>query len=129
VFFATANLGAEYSGTNQIDRALLDRFQPIEVTYPSQETETKVLTKRTGLEKKIAEKIVKIANSIRKEAANDELSTSISVRHTIEIAELICDGWNPKDAATQVILPLFSSEGSSSDTNERQKINSIVSAF
>lgn len=128
VFFATANLGAEYSGTQSMDRALVDRFQPVEIDYPSEEMETQILAKRTNIDKKTAEKVVKIAVNIRNEAKKAELSSAISVRHTLEIAELITDGFGIKDALMNIILPLFSSEGSS-DANERSRVISMISAY
>ena len=67
VFFATANLGSEYSGTQAIDRALLDRFFPIELDYPQLQDEVKVLMLRTGIEEKAATAIVKVSNEIRKQ--------------------------------------------------------------
>lgn len=127
VFFATANIGSEYSGVFQIDRALLDRFFPVEMDYPKIEAETRVLTLRTGLDKKIATSIVRCCDSIRNSYKNSELSNTVSVRHSLQIASLIVDGFKPDQAMFAVLLPLF--EDNLNANSERSKIKSIVAAF
>ena len=41
VFFATANLGGQYTGTHKLDRALMDRFMLVEID-PLQEAQVKL---------------------------------------------------------------------------------------
>ncbi len=125
VFFATANLGSEYSGTTQIDRALLDRFFPIELTYPNEQAEINILKNRTGVDDKIAKSIVKVSKTIRKQFAEQELSNVISVRHTLLAASLIKDGFDATTALLNVILPLFEE---SNGVSERTKVKSIIAA-
>ena len=43
---ATANVGAEYSGTNSMDRALVNRFFPLELGCIPATEEIAVLVKR-----------------------------------------------------------------------------------
>jgi nitric oxide reductase NorQ protein len=126
VFFATANLGAEYSGTQAIDRALLDRFMPIELDYPREAEEIRVLMLRTGVAEKQAKAIVKVANEIRKQSKEQELSNAISVRHTLQAASLIADGFETDKSLLAVIMPLFED---GIGVSERSKVLSIVSAF
>lgn len=125
VFFATANLGAEYSGTTQIDRALLDRFFPIELTYPSENAETKILMIRTGVDEKTAKAIVKVSKTIRDQFKEQELSNVVSVRHTLLAANLIKDGFDTVGALMKVIMPLFDD---ASGVSERTKVKSIIAA-
>jgi MoxR-like ATPase len=126
VFFATANLGAEYSGTNAIDRALLDRFFPIELSYPDEHVESKILMLRTSVDEKNAKGIVKVAKEIRKQFTKGDLSNTISVRHTLQAASLVSDGFTILEALNYTIMPLFDdSDGS----EERAKIKSIIAAF
>lgn len=103
VFIATANIGQEYSGTNEIDAALLNRFLPIQLDYLPSSFETQVLIKRTGINKEDATKIVSIANRIREEYNIGNLTKSISTRETLEIAELISDGFSLLDSIDFVI--------------------------
>lgn len=126
VFFATANLGSEYSGTQAIDRALLDRFFPIELDYPKLEDEVKILMLRTGVEEKVATAIVKVSNEIRKQYKEQELSSAISVRHTLQAASLVSDGFEVDKALLSTIMPLFED---GIGVSERSKVLSIVSAF
>jgi nitric oxide reductase NorQ protein len=47
-FIATANIGTEYTSTRVLDRALMDRFEIIEVDILSLSQEEDLLTKRFG---------------------------------------------------------------------------------
>jgi nitric oxide reductase NorQ protein len=126
VFIATANIGNEYSGTNALDRALLDRFFPIETQYPQENDEIKVLITRTGIEENEAKAIVKVANEVRKQYRDQELSSSISVRHTLQTAGLVVDGFDLTNALQAVVMPLFDDGIGAS---ERAKVKSIIAAF
>lgn len=128
VFFATANLGSEYSGTNAIDRALLDRFFPVELSYPNEKDEIKVLVLRTGIDEKSATAIVKVSNEIRKQYKDQELSTPVSVRHTLQTASLVVDGFDLNTSLNSVIMPLFD-DSSIGSNSERSKVLSIIAAF
>jgi MoxR-like ATPase len=126
VFFATANLGAEYSGTQAIDRALLDRFFPVELDYPQEKDEIRVLMLRTGIDEKAATGIVRVSNEIRKQYKEQELSNAVSVRHTLQAAGLIADGFEADKALRHTILPLFED---GIGVTERSKVLSIMAAF
>lgn len=125
VFFATANLGAEYSGTTQIDRALLDRFFPVELSYPNEKAETNILMIRTGVDEKTAKAIVKVSKTIRDQFKEQELSNVVSVRHTLLAASLIKDGFDTVGALMKVIMPLFDD---ATGVSERTKVKSIIAA-
>lgn len=122
MFFATANIGSEYSGTNLIDRALMDRFMIVELNFPSPEIEERILIKRTDVSKPDASAITSAVNVIRKAAEEDDLSTTISTRHCLQMASLVSDGFSLKTAFRNVIYPLF-------DKQERIKIDSMIKAW
>lgn len=126
VFFATANLGSEYSGTQQIDRALMDRFFPVELEYPKENVETRILMMRTGIAEKFAKSIVKVAGNIRQQFREQELGNTVSVRHTLETADLVADGFDLTTGLTKVIMPLFDDENGAS---ERSKVKSIIGSL
>lgn len=126
VFIATANIGGEYTGTNALDRALLDRFFPIETQYPQERDEVKVLMTRTGIDETPATAIVRVANEVRKQYKDQELSSSISVRHTLQTAGLVVDGFDLTNALQAVVMPLFDD---GIGTSERAKVKSIIAAF
>ena len=123
VFFATANIGSEYTGTNQIDRALQDRFFMVELDYLDKTTESKVLMKRTGIPKAKADIITAYCNKIRDNKRNGDLSTSVSTRHSLEIASLVADGFEILNACEAVLYPIF--EGTKNE-GERATVATII---
>ena len=117
-FIATANIGMEYTATRVIDRAILDRFSLIEMEPLSEENEFTLLkTKYPSIDDKILSNLCAIVSGIRKEINSDSprLSTMVSTRNTIEIAELLDDGFNLEDAAQLLIYPLFPNDGNDSE--------------
>ena len=112
-FIATANVGAEYTGTMSMDRALVGRFFPVELDYMPNAEERKVLIKRCGISDSTAKLIVDVATNVRSMYRKQELSASLSTRETLMVGELIADGWNVLRAMELVFLPLF--EGTMSE--------------
>lgn len=106
-FIATANVGAEYTGTMSMDRALVGRFFPLELDYMPKDKEERVLVKRCGISEGTAKHIVSVANNVRSLYRKQELSCSLSTRETLMAAELVADGWNVLRAMELVFLPLF----------------------
>lgn len=125
-FIATANIGAEYTGTMSMDRALVGRFFPIEMAYLPEEHEINVLTKKCHIPKTTASLIVKLASNIRDIYMKQEISSPVSTRETIMVGDLISDGWSTTRAMELVFLPLF--EGSRSD-GERGIITRLISSL
>lgn len=124
-FIATANVGVEYTGTMSMDRALVGRFFPIELSYMPPEQENKVLVKRCGISISDATNIVKVANSLRNMYNKQEISSSISTRETLMVGDLVADGWDLVRAMELVLLPLF--EGIRSD-GERGIVCRVISS-
>lgn len=106
-FIATANVGSEYTGTNSMDRALVNRFFPLELGYMPKDAEEGVLLKRHRIEKDAARHIVSVANRVRDLYVKQEVSCSLSTRETLMTAELVADGWDVLRAMELVFLPLF----------------------
>ena len=125
-FIATANVGAEYSGTNSMDRALVNRFFPLELGCIPKEEEKSVLVKRAGITRDQAEIIVKIANNIRSLSNKQEVSVSLSIRETLMVASLVSDGWSIAKAMEMIYLPLY--EGTKSE-GERSIIFKTLSSY
>ena len=129
-FIATANIGAEYTGTNVMDRALQNRFFPIELNYLDKTQEAKVLEQRCGISTADASLIVRVATEIRNIYKKQELSISVSTRETLMVGSLVKDGWTLKEALCMVFLPLF--EGGTDPTEEateRGKIRKLLMTF
>lgn len=125
-FIATANVGAEYSGTNSMDRALVNRFFPLELNYIPETEEVDVLVKRTNIKSDLAKIIVKIANNIRSLAKKQELSCCPSVRESLMVAELVSDGWSIGDAMQAVYLPIY--EGTKVE-GERSTVFKLLTSY
>jgi MoxR-like ATPase len=106
-FVATANVGAEYTGTNVMDRALMDRFFPVELSYMPAEQEVAVLTGRYGIPKTDALNIVNAAAAVRSNHAKEELATTLSTRETLRAARIVAAGYTALRAMELTFLPLF----------------------
>lgn len=125
-FIATANVGSEYSGTNSMDRALVNRFFPLELGCIPTKEEVEVLINRSGVSKTDATMIVKIANNIRSLYGKQEISTSLSIRETLMVAGLVADGWSIGMAMEMIYLPLY--EGTKSE-GERKIVYNTISSY
>ena len=129
-FIATANIGSEYTATRVIDRALLDRFTLLEMDILGYEDEYKLLsTKHPRIPTPILLQLCDIVKDIRKENKSDmpRISTSLSTRATLEIAELLDDGFTIDQASEVLILPLFSDEGG--NDSERTYIKQVIQKY
>ena len=107
MFIATANVGAEYTGTFSMDRALTGRFFPLEFEYMPEAEEAEVLKKRYSISASDALNIVAVARTARNLFEKQEVSCSISTRETLAAASLVADGWSALEAMEAVFLPLY----------------------
>ena len=129
VFFATANIGYEYTGTSQLDIALRNRFMPIQLKYLDVKEETKVLTVRTGIDEEDARNISLIAANIRKSQKNGTLEHGVSTRETLMCAELVRDGFELEEALEICFLPNFEEGVTENDPNSEQgKVRAIIAS-
>jgi len=95
VFFATMNDGEEFSGTDDLDAALIDRFYRINLDYLPHAVEREILTLKTGIDESTASKVLNVVNKLRE---NKEANIRISIRHSLMISELIALGSPLRDA-------------------------------
>ena len=126
VFIATANIGSEYSGTNEIDAALMNRFVPLKLEYLDAKTEEKLVCKRTNISQGDAKKLVTIMNDIRSSYYKNEISKSVSTRESIICGELVYDGFSILDAITNVVCNKYSDD---SFSNEYQIVKKIIMKY
>lgn len=120
VFIATANVGAEYAGTQDIDKALFNRFMPLMVNYMPFKAEFNLLKNKFELEEKTIMSLVTFANSMRTQAKLGNIENSMSTREILEIADLIQDGFEIYEAVDYVILnKVF-------DDDEAQQIKALL---
>jgi MoxR-like ATPase len=127
VFFLTANIGIEYTGTWQWDAALEDRLSyQIEVTYLPKEQEIEVLVAKTGVDRTIASRLCEVAELVRRRVTDpsEPLSHAISTRQLLATARLCREGIGPKDALEFTVLPTYSAEGG--ETSPRANVLQII---
>lgn len=127
-FIATANIGTEYTSTRVLDRALMDRFEIIEVDILDHDKEVSLLTKRFGskVSAELINAVADIASTTRKEwrAEEGKLSTMVSTRMTVRICDLLADGFTLLEASEVAILPFFDASGGAD--SERTFVKQII---
>ena len=127
-FIATANIGTEYTSTRVLDRALMDRFEIIEVDILSLNQEKVLLTKRYGdrVSDELIHAVADIADATRKEWRSEEgkLNTMVSTRMTVRICDLLADGFTLLEASEVAILPFFDASGGAD--SERTFVKQII---
>ena len=127
-FIATANIGTEYTSTRVLDRALMDRFEIIEVDILSLSQEEDLLTKRFSgdVSAALIHAVADIADATRKEWRSEDgkLTTMVSTRMTVRLCELLADGFSLTEAAEVAILPLFDASGGTD--SERTFVKQII---
>ncbi len=125
-FLATANVGLEYTGTERLDRAILDRFPIlIEMAFPPPVHERRVLLHRcVGLSEHDAERLVAIADRQRTLAHEGEFVGSVSTRALIAAGEQVGRGVAFDIAFKYCVLSRFSTEGG--EASEQVKLLQIA---
>ncbi|KKL74009.1 hypothetical protein LCGC14_2069190 [marine sediment metagenome] len=94
-----------YAGTRILNEAFLDRFDAvIQADYPNEDTEGKILVKRTGIEQDVAMMMVRAGHRIREAAANDEVTCTCSTRRLVAWAHKARLYGDPKRAAAVTIF-------------------------
>jgi len=129
-FVATANIGNEYTATRLLDKALLDRFTVIEMDLLDKEQEHGLLNYMfPNVEDKLLEDVASIAHLTRIESANESprIDSGISTRTSVELAGLLYDGFELRDAAEITIYPQYDSAGGVD--SERTFVKQIVQKF
>ena len=130
-FIATANIGAEYTATRVLDRAILDRFTAIVEMEPLSTLDEIALIQMTypNLAVESVSAIANIAGVTRTQVKSDDpkVTTSISSRMTVEMAGLMHDGFSLAEAAEVCIYPFFSDAGGTD--SERTFMKQLVQKY
>jgi nitric oxide reductase NorQ protein len=130
-FIATANIGAEYTATRVLDRAMLDRFASVVEMEPlGKDDEYKLLTMTyPEVGDNDLRAIAEIADHTRTQVRSDDpkVTTSISSRMTVEMAGLLNDGFSLAEASEACIYPFFSSAGG--NDSERTYMRMLVQKY
>jgi nitric oxide reductase NorQ protein len=130
-FIATANIGAEYTATRVLDRAMMDRFASVVEMEPLGRDDERTLLMMTYPDVNIDNltAIAEIANHTRTQVRSDDpkVTTSISSRMTVEMAGLLNDGFTLAEAAEACIYPFFSPAGG--NDSERTYMKMLVQKY
>ena len=118
VFFATANIGFNHTGTFTMDAAIEDRFGiRIEVDFLEKAQETNILMKKTGLEKTDADRLCRFAADVRRKSRglSASLARAVSTRQLLQTAvlakKMMDQGIPIKKALDYTVVPFYSKEG------------------
>jgi nitric oxide reductase NorQ protein len=95
MFYATMNEGEAFSGTDDLDEALKDRFYRVHLEYLPHDVEKEVLIRKTGIDETEADRVLKMVNRIRN---NDQIEMRVSIRHSLMISELVAMGASLREA-------------------------------
>lgn len=129
-FIATANIGNEYTSTRMMDRAILDRFVTIEMETLTLDQELDLLKlKFDDVDETLLRAIADISSSTRKEVKSEDarISDSVSTRMSVEMAELLQDGFTLIEAAEVCVYPFFPEDGGVD--SERTFVKSLVQKY
>jgi MoxR-like ATPase len=93
IFVATVNLGYQFTGTFQLDTALVNRFlAKVEVGALPQVVEEELLQYRVGVTEKQAKTIVSFMSKMRDLNQRGKLNLDASTRVSLQISELVYSG-------------------------------------
>lgn len=129
-FVATANIGAAYTATRVLDKAIMDRFVTIEMDLLEQEEEYNLLSMLYDkCDETILSHISQIAFLTRTEAATDtpRIEAGVSTRTSVEMAGLAYDGFALEEIAEITVYPQYDTAGGVD--SERTFVKQIVQKF
>jgi nitric oxide reductase NorQ protein len=124
LFFATANIGAKYSGTVVMDHALITRFSGMEIPTIDDENLIKLLSVKFNVDARHCQIVVDIRQRIND---NMMLSRGISTRQAISLGKMLRDGLDPMDACLDSFLTQYPT-GGHQDRGERGTVMSEIEA-
>lgn len=124
-FFATANIGMEYTGTDEMDTALMDRFAVhAHLSFPPEEEEVRILQIACPkADNSDIAMIVSIANTQRKLAKEGDFTGRISTRMLKNACRMMHNGLPLEYAVRFAIVNRFSSDGE--EESERFRVSNV----
>lgn len=112
VFFSTANMGSQYTGTHKLDRALLDRFMLVEAdTLKTDDIISTLKSEFPGVPDAKITKLVETFEAINKEHDDFKISFNLSLRHLKTITKLVSNGFTIYDSYFVLCKGLGGKEG------------------
>lgn len=125
IIIATANIGANYTGTHKLDGAMSGRFgYRLERDYPPADAEVDILVNRTGISRDAATILVDIAGMTRARLRSGELDDAVSTRNLLDTAALVAAGMPIQASTEYTFVKFFSEDGGAS--SQRTAVRQIV---
>ena len=109
-FIATANIGNSFTGTRQLDSALVSRFMQLHLPYLEVEGEVEMLLNEvSGLQKEVADMVADFVCITRNEVKEDvpQIEIPLDSRVSITLAEMVMNGFTLTEAVQLSILDKF----------------------
>jgi nitric oxide reductase NorQ protein len=109
-------VSSEFAGTKPINAAMRRRmsvwlnFDYMSIGTKIDEKEIDLIVKQTGVQRQIAEKIVKVGAELRKQYKSGELPYGPSIGDLINWAKIVADGASILDAGQETIIAMTSDE-------------------
>jgi MoxR-like ATPase len=127
-FLTTANIGNQYTATRTMDRALVDRFDFVEMDVLDEDQEFDLLCElEPDVDREDLRRLARIANETRiemEESDAPEISRIISTRQSVKMAELLRDGFSLTEVIESVVYPNYSKDGGGD--SERAFVQKLV---
>lgn len=102
---AAMNEGTGYGGTTMLNQAFRARFDMVlTLDYLDGAEEARLLTERTGLDKKTAKKMVEVASKLRQALKARQVRTPVSTRSLLAWARLVASGKDAQKAARLTVI-------------------------
>lgn len=125
LFWATANVGVNYTGTHRMDAALSGRFgYRLELDFPAKDIEIGILEQRTGVGTKEATIMVDIATMTRQRTRTGELDEGISTRNLLDSAVLVAAGMSIQEASEYTFVKFYTEDGGAA--SHRTQVRQMV---
>jgi MoxR-like ATPase len=102
---ATANIGYGFAGTFELDEAFLNRFAITEVfSTPTKNEVVDIVSRRSGLEFDISNKIVSVVIDLEKQVQQENMSADCTIRAMLNVAKLVYNGLTIRQAIDRAII-------------------------
>jgi MoxR-like ATPase len=129
VYLATANIGAQFSGTHRMDAAMRERFPyTIDRGWPPRDVEIAILTSHTGCDQDGAAILVDAGQKTRDMYEAGDLRSPVSTRTLVAAAWLVASGMSEREALELTAVPLYDPDanGLAGSESERQKVRGYI---
>jgi nitric oxide reductase NorQ protein len=104
-FIAAGNVGYSYVSTGRLDSAFEDRFIKMQISYLTEEQETRLIMHRNPtIDVASARQLARVAAALRRAESKKTLTVSLSTRQVLDAAAYVCKGWDMAKVVERVIL-------------------------